>query len=62
MADDSSETTRFANPPELALPPGYSNVVDVRAGRVVYIAGQVATDGQGTVVRMRRRLASRMAA
>jgi enamine deaminase RidA (YjgF/YER057c/UK114 family) len=50
MADDSSETTRFTNPSELAPPPGYSNVVDVRAGRVVYIAGQVATDGQGNLI------------
>jgi len=38
------------NPPELAPPPGYSNVVDVRGARLVFIAGQVATDRDGNVV------------
>ena len=38
------------NPPELAPPPGYSNVVDVRGARLVFIAGQVASDRDGNVV------------
>jgi enamine deaminase RidA (YjgF/YER057c/UK114 family) len=38
------------NPPELAPPPGYSNVVDVRGARLVFVAGQVATDRDGNVV------------
>jgi enamine deaminase RidA (YjgF/YER057c/UK114 family) len=41
---------KFINPPELSLPPGYSNVVEIRSGRIVYIAGQVATDRQGQLV------------
>jgi enamine deaminase RidA (YjgF/YER057c/UK114 family) len=41
---------KFINPPELAQPPGYSNVVEIRSGRVVCIAGQVATDRQGKLV------------
>ena len=43
-------TISYLNPPELAPPPGYSNVVDVRGARLVYIAGQVASDRQGNVV------------
>jgi enamine deaminase RidA (YjgF/YER057c/UK114 family) len=50
MSNGSSETMRFVNPPELAAPPGYSNVVEVRAGRLVYIAGQAALDREGKLV------------
>ena len=32
------------NPPELGTPPGYSQIVDVRAGRIIFIAGQTALD------------------
>jgi enamine deaminase RidA (YjgF/YER057c/UK114 family) len=38
------------NPPELGTPPGYSQVVDVSAGRIVFIAGQTALDRDGNVV------------
>lgn len=38
------------NPPELGTPPGYSQVVDVSAGRVIFIAGQTALDRDGNVV------------
>ena len=38
------------NPPALASPPGYSNVEDVRGARLVYIAGQVATDRDGNII------------
>jgi enamine deaminase RidA (YjgF/YER057c/UK114 family) len=50
MAEHSSERIRFLNPPELAPPPGYSNIAEVRRGRIVYFAGQVATDAQGRLV------------
>jgi len=50
MTGDASERIRFVNPAELAPPPGYSNVVEVRRGRIVYIAGQVATDQHGNLV------------
>ena len=38
------------NPPELGTPPGYSQVVDVSAGRIIFIAGQTAVDSDGNVV------------
>ena len=38
------------NPPELGTPPGYSQVVDVSAGRIIFIAGQTALDAGGRVV------------
>lgn len=38
------------NPPELGTPPGYSQIVDVAAGRLIFIAGQTALDGDGNVV------------
>jgi len=50
MTDRPSDRINFVNPPELAPPPGYSQVVEIRAGRMVYIAGQVATDARGNLV------------
>jgi enamine deaminase RidA (YjgF/YER057c/UK114 family) len=41
---------RFINPEGLAPPPGYSNVVDVRRGSIVFVAGQTATDRHGKLV------------
>lgn len=41
---------RFVNPPELAPPPGYTQVVEATGGRTVYVAGQVALDASGEVV------------
>ena len=38
------------NPPELGTPPGYSQVVEVSAGRVIFIAGQTALDRDGNLV------------
>jgi enamine deaminase RidA (YjgF/YER057c/UK114 family) len=38
------------NPPELGTPPGYSQVVEVSAGRIIFIAGQTALDRDGNVV------------
>jgi len=51
MAPSSSEpVVRFSNPPELAPPPGYSNVVEISGGRMIFIAGQTATDAAGSLV------------
>jgi enamine deaminase RidA (YjgF/YER057c/UK114 family) len=50
MPRTADERLEFHNPPELAPPPGYSNVVAVRHGRPVFIAGQVATDAKGSLV------------
>lgn len=38
------------NPPALPIPTGYSQVVVAAGSRTVYVAGQVAADGQGKVV------------
>lgn len=50
MSDDASMTIKRLNPPELGTPPGYSQIVDVRASRIVFIAGQTALDRNGTLV------------
>jgi enamine deaminase RidA (YjgF/YER057c/UK114 family) len=38
------------NPPELGTPPGYSQIVDVSANRIIFIAGQTALDADGNLV------------
>ena len=38
------------NPPELGTPPGYSQVVEVNAGRIIFVSGQTALDRDGNVV------------
>jgi enamine deaminase RidA (YjgF/YER057c/UK114 family) len=38
------------NPPGLAKPSGYTHVVDVPAGRTIFVAGQVARDASGNLV------------
>jgi enamine deaminase RidA (YjgF/YER057c/UK114 family) len=38
------------NPPTLARPSGFSHAVIADGGRVVFLAGQVALDADGTVV------------
>ena len=43
-------TANFLNPEAMHRPSGYTHVVEVIAGRPVYIAGQVALDRTGTVV------------
>jgi enamine deaminase RidA (YjgF/YER057c/UK114 family) len=41
----------FVNPPALARPTGYTQVVETPSrGRTVYVAGQVAWDAQGQLV------------
>lgn len=44
------EPIRRVNPPELGPPPGYSQVVEVRSGRIIFIAGQTALDRDGQLV------------
>jgi enamine deaminase RidA (YjgF/YER057c/UK114 family) len=43
-------TANFINPEAMHPPTGYTHVVEVTAGRPVYIAGQVALDRSGVVV------------
>ncbi|MBI2217598.1 MAG: RidA family protein [Candidatus Rokubacteria bacterium] len=38
------------NPPSLMKPVGYSHAFEVRSGRVLFIAGQVAKDGEGRTI------------
>ena len=44
----SAQSLQFTNPQGLSTPTTYSHVV--RAGKTLYIAGQVAADAQGKVV------------
>jgi len=44
-----SPITRI-NPPELGSPPGYSQIVEIHAGRLIFVAGQTALDRDGNVV------------
>ena len=50
MTPDAKPSIKRINPPELGTPPGYSQVVDVSAGRIIFIAGQTALDSNGNVV------------
>ena len=50
MSDDLAVSIRCVNPPELATPPGYSHVVEVSAGHIIFIAGQTALDQNGEIV------------
>jgi enamine deaminase RidA (YjgF/YER057c/UK114 family) len=50
MTERAPIAIRHINPPELGTPPGYSQVVDVHATRIVFIAGQTALDKEGNVV------------
>jgi len=50
MTGDATDRIRRLNPPELGTPPGYSQVVDVRAERIVFIAGQTALNQEGELI------------
>ncbi|MGH6713676.1 MAG: RidA family protein [Bradyrhizobium sp.] len=50
MTNGTTPTIRRINPPELGTPPGYSQIVEVSPGRLVFIAGQTAVDRDGNVV------------
>jgi enamine deaminase RidA (YjgF/YER057c/UK114 family) len=43
-------TANFINPETMHRPAGYTHVVEITAGRPVYIAGQVALDPAGKLV------------
>jgi enamine deaminase RidA (YjgF/YER057c/UK114 family) len=50
MTDYPAVPARRINPPGLDSPPGYSQVVEVRADRLIFIAGQTALDQDGNLV------------
>jgi len=50
MTRDTPPDIIRINPPELGTPPGYSQVVEVTGGRIIFIAGQTALDRAGHVV------------
>ena len=50
MTRDATPSIVRTNPPELGTPPGYSQVVDVSADRIIFISGQTALDRDGNVV------------
>ncbi len=50
MTNAPPPSIRRINPSELGTPPGYSQIVEVSAGRIIFIAGQTALDGDGNVV------------
>ena len=45
-----AQGVKIHNPPTLAPPRGYSHVAEVRGGKLVFVAGQVALDAAGKVV------------
>jgi enamine deaminase RidA (YjgF/YER057c/UK114 family) len=50
MTRETPPSVRRINPPGLGTPPGYSQIVEVSAGRLVFIAGQTALDRGGQVI------------
>jgi enamine deaminase RidA (YjgF/YER057c/UK114 family) len=50
MTPEATASIRRINPPELGTPPGYSQIVEVAAGRMIFIAGQTALDRDGNLV------------
>jgi enamine deaminase RidA (YjgF/YER057c/UK114 family) len=50
MTREPPPSIRRINPPELGTPPGYSQIVDVSASRLIFIAGQTALDRDGKIV------------
>jgi enamine deaminase RidA (YjgF/YER057c/UK114 family) len=50
MTQDAPLSITRSNPPELGTPPGYSQIVEVKASRLIFIAGQTALDRDGHLV------------
>jgi enamine deaminase RidA (YjgF/YER057c/UK114 family) len=48
--NNAFDTIRSINPSELGEPPGYSQIVEVRGSRMIFIAGQTALDQRGELV------------
>lgn len=44
------DNVRHINPPEISKPTGYTHVVEVTGGKLVFIAGQVAFDKESHLV------------
>lgn len=49
-SDERRTVVKHINPSGLPRPNGYSHVVEVGAGRTIYVSGQVAMDSAGNVV------------
>jgi enamine deaminase RidA (YjgF/YER057c/UK114 family) len=47
---NQSDQIQFLNPTGLSTPPGYTHVVIVQSGKLVYVSGQVSLDSEGKVV------------
>jgi enamine deaminase RidA (YjgF/YER057c/UK114 family) len=41
---------QFINPPTMAIPPGFTHVVEITGGRIAYISGQIAVDQSFRIV------------
>src|ERR1700675_3239837 len=50
MSREAAPSIKRISPPELGTPPGYSQIIEVSAGRIIFIAGQTALDRDGNVV------------
>jgi len=50
MSSHINDPIRRLNPPELGTPPGYSQIVEVRGGRIIFIAGQTALNREGELI------------
>jgi enamine deaminase RidA (YjgF/YER057c/UK114 family) len=50
MTSNATPAISRFNPPELGEPPGYSQIVEITAGRILFIAGQTAVAADGEVV------------
>ena len=50
MTRDATASIVRTNPPELGTPPGYSQVVEISAGRIIFISGQTALDRDDNLV------------
>jgi enamine deaminase RidA (YjgF/YER057c/UK114 family) len=50
MTGHQSAAMKRVNPPDLGVPPGYSQVVKVRGGLIIFIADQTALDRNSDVV------------
>lgn len=50
MSMTGSTTRNFINPPAMAMPSGYTHLVETSGGRTIYFSGQVGFSPDGQVV------------
>jgi enamine deaminase RidA (YjgF/YER057c/UK114 family) len=50
MTTENSSTTTLLDPPDLARSPAFTQGVIAPAGRMVYVGGQLGTDGTGALL------------